>query len=143
MLACTRRLTGTQVPGARWIYLIPSRRQIPEELPTFGGAKHSQTEHSGFVPAGKLSAARKVLVWVCLVIAIEVALGYALQLAAENTVSRADANELAPPIDIPYTPGTCPALDRHVHRALTLDELHDLHDQLCPTLSEPQRTGNG
>jgi hypothetical protein len=63
---------------------------------------------------------------------IEYAAGQALQVAAER----------ASPLDTLYASGTCPALDQYVHRALTIDELHDLQDQLCPTLSEPQRTGN-
>jgi hypothetical protein len=45
-------------------------------------------------------------------------------------------------LDTLYAPGTCPALDQSVHHALTIDELHDLQDQLCAVLSEPQRTGN-
>ena len=87
-------------------------------------------------------AVGKVVVWVCLVIVLEVAVGHGLQLAAENTASRADASELAPPMDILDARGTCPALDQYVHRALTRDELRDLQEQPCPILSEPQRTGN-
>jgi hypothetical protein len=68
--------------------------------------------------------------------------GQALQLAAEHIVSRADANAQASPMDTLYASPTCPAPDQHLHRALTIDELHDLQDQLCPMLSEPQRTGN-
>jgi hypothetical protein len=78
----------------------------------------------------------------CLVLVIEVGVGQALQLAAEHIISGADANAQASPMDTLYASPTCPALDHHVHRALTIDELHDLQDQLCPTLSEPQRTGN-
>ena len=85
----------------------------------------------------------KVVAWVCLVIVIDVALGRALQLAAENIPNRADTSEQAQPIDIVYARGACPALDRYANRPMTIDELHDLQDQLCPTLSEPQRTGNG
>jgi len=84
----------------------------------------------------------KVIACVCLVILIDVALGRALQLAAENIASRADTSEQAQPVDIIYAPGTCPALDRYAHGSMTIDELHDLQDKLCPTLSEPQRTGN-
>jgi hypothetical protein len=84
----------------------------------------------------------KLVVRVCLVLVFVVAVGQALQFAAEYIISRADANELAPPLDTLYTPGTCPALDQSVHHALTIDELHDLQDQLCVVLSEPQRTGN-
>jgi hypothetical protein len=98
------------------------------------------SEHPSTVP--KWLAVGKLVFWVCLVLVVEVGVGQALQLAAEHTVSRADANEQASPTDILYASGTCPALDRYVHYALTIDELHDLQDQLCPTLSEPQRTGN-
>ena len=106
------------------------RRQKPQVV----------SEHPRTVPAWL--AIGKVVVWVCVVILIEVAVGHALQLAAENTASRADASELAPPMDILYARGFCPALDHYVHRPLTLDELRDLQEQLCPILSEPQRAGN-
>ncbi len=104
------------------------------------------TEHPGPVSARKSSGVRNALVWLCLVIVIEVAVGHALQLAAANSIAPADTNVLALPMDLPSAQGTCPALDQYVvdyvHRALTIDELHDLQDQLCPALSEPQRTGN-
>ena len=98
-----------------------------------------------------LEHARTVAAWltvgtvvacVCLVIVIDVALGRVLQLAAENIASRADTSEQAQPMDIIYARGTCPALDRYAHGSMTIDELHDLQDKLCPTLSEPQRMGN-
>jgi hypothetical protein len=61
-----------------------------------------------------------------------------LQLAAES----ADADQLASPVDIVYARGWRPTLDQLSDRGLTIDELQDLQDQLYPTLSEPQRTGN-
>jgi hypothetical protein len=109
---------------------VQQRRQQP----------HVVSEHRRTVP--RWLAVPKVVVWVCLVLVIEVAVGQALQFAAEHTISRADADEQASPMDTFHAPGTCPVLDQHVHHALTIDELHDLQDQLCPTLSEPQRTGN-
>jgi hypothetical protein len=86
--------------------------------------------------------AAKVVAWVSLVIVIDVAVGRALQLAAENLASRAVGSEVAQPADVVDARGGCLALDRYVHRNMTIDELHDLQDRLCPTLSEPQRTGN-
>ena len=109
---------------------VQQRRQYPQVV----------SEHPRTVP--RRLAVGKLVVWVCLVFVIEVAIGQALQFATEHTISRADANEQASPMDTFYTSGTCPALDQHLHHALTIDELHDLQDQLCPTLSEPQRTGN-
>jgi len=84
----------------------------------------------------------KVVVWLCLIIVVEVAVALALQLVAENSASRADVRELAPSPDILSAGSTCPALNEYVHHTMRIDELHDLQDQLCPTLSEPQRTGN-
>jgi hypothetical protein len=83
-----------------------------------------------------------VAVWVCLIIVIGVASGGALQLAAEYVAGRADMRGQAQPLDTVYAQAGCPPLDRYVNRTMTIDELHDLQDQLCPTLSEPQRTGN-
>jgi hypothetical protein len=61
-----------------------------------------------------------------------------LQFAAEHKFSRADANGQVSPMDHGlYASGICRALDQYAHHALTIDELHDLQDQLCPTLSEP------
>jgi len=84
----------------------------------------------------------KVVVWVSLVIVIDVAVGRALQLAAENIATADDASRPAPPMDVVNARSACPALDEYVHRSMTVDELHDLRDQVCPSLSEPQRTGN-
>jgi hypothetical protein len=92
---------------------VQPRRQQPRV-----GSEHPRT-----VP--RWLAVGKLVVWVCLVLVIEVAVGQALQLAAEHIISRADANAQASPMDTLYTSPTCPALD-----------------QLCATLSEPQRTGN-
>jgi hypothetical protein len=78
----------------------------------------------------------------CLVLVIGIAVGRALQLAVENVDSRAELSEQQQFIDTVYSGRPCPALDQYVKRSMTLDELHDLQDQLCPTLSEPQRTGN-
>jgi hypothetical protein len=89
-----------------------------------------------------LADRRESRAWVSLVIVIDVAVGRALQVATENIASRADASEQAPPMAIVYARGACPALDQHVNHTMTIDELHDLQDQLCPTLSEPQREGN-
>ena len=50
----------------------------------------------------------KVVACLCLVIVIDVALGRALQLAAENIASRADTSEQAQPMDIVYARGACP-----------------------------------
>jgi hypothetical protein len=88
------------------------------------------------------NAVGRAVVWVCLVIVIEVTVGHALQVAAESIVSRAVESELASTMDSLGARGTCPALNRYVHGAMTIDDLHDLQDQLCPILSEPQRTGN-
>ena len=71
-------------------------------------------------------------------IVIGVAVGRAVQLAAENVPSRADTSEQAQPGDVVYAPGICSALDRYGNSPMTIDELHDLQDKLCPTLSEPQ-----
>jgi len=98
------------------------------------------SDHPRTVP--RWLAAWKVVVWICLILVIEVGVGQVLQVAAEHTVRRADANEQAILMDTPYAPASCPAMNQYVHQALTIDELHDLQDQLCPTLSEPQRTGN-
>jgi hypothetical protein len=68
--------------------------------------------------------------------------GRALQSATENTVTRANGRELTEAMDIGYTRKACSALDRHVTRTMTLDELRDLQDQLCPDLSEPQYGAN-
>ena len=84
----------------------------------------------------------QIVAWVCLIVVIALAVGLALQIAAENTVSRADWSELTEPKDIAYTPGICSALDRHVNRSMTIDELRDLQDQLCSDLSEPRQTGD-
>jgi hypothetical protein len=84
----------------------------------------------------------KVVACVFLVIVIDIAVGRALQLAAENLASAADASVQTQPMDVAYAPGACPALDKYVHRSMTIDELHDLQERLCPTLSEPQRSGN-
>jgi hypothetical protein len=114
-------------------------------LPSFNDVsrrQQSQVVSEQFRTVLPWTAIAKVIVSVCLVIVIEVAVAHTLQLAAENTASRADASEMAPPIDILYARRICPALDQYVHRGLTIDELHDLQDQLCPTMSEPQRTGN-
>jgi hypothetical protein len=109
---------------------VQHRRQQP----------HVVSKHPRIVP--RWLAVGKLVVWVCLVFVIEVAIGQALQFATEHTISRADANEQASPMDTLYAAGTCAALDQYVHHDLTIDELHDLQDELCPTLSEPQRTGN-
>jgi hypothetical protein len=71
--------------------------------------------------------------------------GRALQITSENTVSRAATGEMTGVINIGNKRGACTALDRHVNRTLTIDELHDLHDQLCPDLAdlaEPQQSAN-
>jgi hypothetical protein len=86
--------------------------------------------------------AAKVVAWVSLVVVIDVTVGRALQLAAANLGSRAASSELAQPVDGVGAPGGCQALDKYVHRSMTIDELHDLQDGLCLTRSEPQRTGN-
>jgi len=103
---------------------------------------HAGTEQPGPVPPAKSSALWRVLVWMCLVLVIEVAVGHALQLVAANTIVPASAEVLAPAMDTPPSQGTCPALNRHVHRALTVDELHDLQDQLCPATADHPQTGN-
>ena len=113
----------------------------------FSSTQHFRRKRSAVVlePARTVApwlTVGKVVAWVSLVIVIDVAVGRALQLAAENIASRADTSEQAQPIDIVYARGACPALDRYVNRPMTIDELHDLQDKLCPTLSEPQRTGN-
>ncbi len=87
-------------------------------------------------------AVAKVVSWLCLVIVIAVAVGSALQLVAENIATRADANEQAQPVDLVDARRDCPAVNHYVNRGMTIDELHDLQDVLCPTMSEPQRTGN-
>jgi len=92
-------------------------------------------------PAGWLRVA-KVSAQVCLVVLAGVALALALQVVAVKVASRADASEMARPMDVLYARADCPALDDHPTSGMTLDQLHDLKDQLCPTLSEPQRTGN-
>ena len=92
-----------QRPRPRRSTCWPSRRS-PAPTKTAGRLRASQ------VPAWL--AVGKVVVWVCVVVLIEVAVGHALQLAAENTASRADASELAPPMDILYARGFCPALDQ-------------------------------
>jgi hypothetical protein len=76
------------------------------------------------------------------IVVIALAVGRALQIATENTVSRADGSELTEVMDTGYTRGACSALDRHGNRTLTIDELHDLQDQLCPDLAEPQQSAS-
>jgi hypothetical protein len=110
-------------------------------LPGISGRKGLQVVSE---PNGTLALWRTVwlgIAWVTLIIIINVALGRVLQLAAENFASRAAASEPAQPIDAEYARGACPVLDRYVHRAISIDELHDLRDQLCPTLSEPRQRG--
>jgi hypothetical protein len=36
----------------------------------------------------------------------------------------------------------CPALNRYATGGMTIDELQDRKNLLCPTLSDPRRTGN-
>ena len=43
-------------------------------------------------------------------------------------------------MDIVYARGTCPALDRYGN-GMTIDELHDLQDKLCPTRSNRNERG--
>jgi hypothetical protein len=49
---------------------------------------------------------------------------------ATPAVLQADAE--AQRADVLYARGHCPALDSVVHRAMSIDELKDLKDQLCP-----------
>ncbi|MBV9578057.1 MAG: hypothetical protein JO057_05655 [Chloroflexi bacterium] len=56
-------------------------------------------------------------------------------------MTRADGTELTQPMD-PHMPAACSALDRHVNRTLTIDELRDLQGQLCPDLAEQQQSAN-
>jgi hypothetical protein len=78
----------------------------------------------------------RVVAWVCLIIIIIVAVGRALQVGAETLAARGEASELAQPMQIVYAQGACPALDRYGHRTMTIDELDDLQNQLCPTMSQ-------
>ena len=130
------RLQGAAVAARTHVALFDGvqRRQQPP------GA----SEHVGPVPPWL--AIGKVLVWVFLVIVIEVAVGHALQPAAEHILSYGHANELPADLDILNEGEACPSLDQYVrnyvHRGLTIDELNDLRNQLCPTLAEPQLTSN-
>lgn len=106
------------------------------------GQRRNVTVLAGIVP----TQARWLAVWraiacVCLVIVIGVAVARALQLYAESTVTRAEASEqgeVAAPI---YADGACSPLD-DVRRTMTIDELHDLQDELCPLLADPRLTSN-
>jgi hypothetical protein len=83
-----------------------------------------------------------MVVWVCLVMVIDVAVGHGMQLVVEKAINQsASASEQAREMDT-YAQGECPRLDEYVDRSMTIDELDDLRDQVCPTLSEPQRAAN-
>jgi hypothetical protein len=54
------------------------------------------------------------------------------QLCATPLAGQSAMELRAEPTDIPYARGRCPQLDSFVHRSMTIDELNDLEDQLCP-----------
>jgi hypothetical protein len=78
----------------------------------------------------------------CLIILIEVVAGRALQLGTEVVVSRVDASEKAWLMEVQSVRGACPTLDQYVQPSTTSYGLNNLQDQVCPVLSDPQRTGN-
>ena len=82
----------------------------------------------------------QIVAWVCLVVVIALGVGRALQIATVNAVTRADESELILGKGIADTRGPCPALDEYVNRTMTIDELRDLQDRLCPDLSELQNS---
>jgi len=82
----------------------------------------------------------RAIVWLLLVIVIEIAVAHALQLATESVAARAET--VAQTQAFESASDSCPALDRYATGMKSIDELHDLRDALCPTLSEPQRSGN-
>jgi hypothetical protein len=115
-------------------------------LATFKRVRHSQQPRPVAAQTRTFAAwltVGKVVAWVSLVILIDVAIGRGRQLAAESISSGADASDQAHPVEIEivYARGACPALDKYVDHTMTIDELHDLQDRLCPTLSDPQRSG--
>ena len=78
--------------------------------------------------------------WLVLVIVIELAVAHALQLATQSVAARAEAVVQTQAFESAVK--ACPALDRYATGTQSIDELHDLKDALCPSLSEPERAGN-
>ena len=96
---------------------------------------HPPVAHAG--SAGTVASRREdPLAGLTRVIVIDMAVGMTLPIAAENVASRVDASEQARVVG---PRGECPALNQVVQLGMTIDELHDLQDGLCPTLSEAQR----
>jgi hypothetical protein len=72
--------------------------------------------------------------WVCLIVVVALAVGLTLQIATQTMVTRADGTDLTQHLDT-HTRGACTPLDEYVNRTMTIDELRDLRDQLCPDVS--------
>jgi len=121
---------------------LASARNDEEPATAAGGARITGCRQGRSRQGAGWWTVGQIVAWVCLIVVIALVVGHALQIATENTVTRADGTELTEGMDIGYTRGTCSALDRHVNRTMTLDELRDLQDQWCPDLSEPQHSAN-
>jgi hypothetical protein len=81
-----------------------------------------------------------IIVWLVSLVVVAVTMAHTLPLDAVARTSSAEPQTQS--VDIVKTEGSCAALNTQGNHRMTIDELHDLQDQLCPTLSDPQRTGN-
>ena len=120
---------------------MASARNDGEPAPAADGARITACRDGRSRHGTEWSKVGQIVAWVCLIVLIALVVGRALQIATETTVTRADATELTQPIDM-HTRGACSPLDEYVNRTMTIDELRDLQDQLCPDLSEPQQSAN-
>jgi hypothetical protein len=84
----------------------------------------------------------RIVAWVSLVIAVDIGIGRSLQLGVENLASHPGASEQTQPMEIEYAREACPALNQYPGHPTSIDQLHDLQDQLCPTQLEPHPAGN-
>ena len=78
----------------------------------------------------------RVAAWMCFVVLVSVAVARALQVAADDMLTkRVERSEQTRLTEIESAPGVCPGLNQHATRMMTIDELHDLKDMLCPATS--------
>jgi hypothetical protein len=73
---------------------------------------------------------------------VAVAFERSVSVGDEAVASQAQLSEHVQASDTEAADGACAELNRYVNGSMTIDQLHDAQDQLCPALSDSQQDSN-